>query len=252
MRPILSLHSTADYPPCRRGIYVHRWMLVFEYISGIAGVEGGVYVTPHRSTYIYYILESAWEIRIHFRECGVYSNFLVSNPRVIFGWEDTDLLWRTPWIASLCCAVVLKFWERSEARAARDEERPLLSEPVTTPVLAEETEGHEWFAAGGYKCWSQLGQWNSLSSSRKVFWSLSSAFIFPTHGVVAGPVILSVRSYQSRSFSHFSYFSTGMFALPNYLFVMINAAFPQVGSGPDRLTIPFYTQWRETPIINTY
>ena len=60
-------------------------MLVFEYISGIAGVEGGVYVTPRRSTYIYYILESAWEIRIHFRECSVYSNFLVSSPRVTFG-----------------------------------------------------------------------------------------------------------------------------------------------------------------------
>jgi len=37
----------------------------------------------------------------------------------------------------------LKFQERSEARAIRDEERPLLSEPVTTPVLAEEAEGHE-------------------------------------------------------------------------------------------------------------
>jgi hypothetical protein len=88
MQLLLSRHSTADYSPCHGGIYVHQWIFIFEYISGIAGIEGGVYVTPHRSTYDWYILASAWEIRIHFRDCGVYSNFLVSNPRVAFGWED--------------------------------------------------------------------------------------------------------------------------------------------------------------------
>jgi hypothetical protein len=45
-----------------------------------------------------------------------------------------------PWVASLCGAVVLKFQEGSATVMVRDEERPLLSEPVTIPVLVEETQ----------------------------------------------------------------------------------------------------------------